>query len=375
MAQSAFEGKKWFAAALAVVLVLALVLAGWLERNRLLAWYYVHCLARADDAARGVWVARTAGLTEKALPRVLECLGQDDARACANAQAVLARWAEQWEPNDRRRAALAARLADLFPSLSSAGQRSALELEALLVRPSSGANPAPLTFAPATARLLEEAVRVPDKEVRRRTLALAKQVADLPDPKELTGSCREVIRAGLRDQDLDNRLVAIQLACQPGINLLEQVVGLLRDEVPEVRRAALLAVGPVPDVIATDDLLHWLHDQDATVRRLCETALRGRGLRDDQIELGRLMTAPEAKTRLQVLERLRRAQDLEPGIWLRRLSHDPAAAVRAAAVRTASELPQVDLSDRMEQIARSDPSHTVRQLARYYLDCRNGRQR
>jgi hypothetical protein len=71
--------------------------------------------------------------------------------------------------------------------------------------------------------------------------------------------------------------------------------------------------------------------------------------------------------RLQVIDQLRYAHDLEPGVWLRRLSHDPAPAVRAAAVRAAAERHTVHLTDRLEQMAQNDPCPTVRQLAKYYL--------
>ena len=61
------------------------------------------------------------------------------------------------------------------------------------------------------------------------------------------------------------------------------------------------------------------------------------------------------------------AHDLDPGLWLRRLSHDPVESVRAAAVRRMSKETVIDLTDRIDQMARSDPSPTVAQLARYYL--------
>ena len=71
----------------------------------------------------------------------------------------------------------------------------------------------------------------------------------------------------------------------------------------------------------------------------------------------------------EVLEHLGNV-DLEPGIWLRRLTHDPAPEVRVAAIRAAKEPPladlQVDLSDRIDQILQNDPSPTVRQQAGYY---------
>src|SRR5262249_52604611 len=152
----------------------------------------------------------------------------------------------------------------------------------------------------------------------------------------------------------------------PQIHLLDQVIALLDDPAPEVRRLALVALGPCDEAVATDDLLRWLHDPDAEVRRSCENALRGRKLSEGQIRLGRMLTDPRPGVRLQVLDGFRRNSELEPGVWLRRLSHDPEPAVRAAAVRAASELPLANLSDRLEQMAQSDPSPTVRQLAHHY---------
>jgi HEAT repeat protein len=171
----------------------------------------------------------------------------------------------------------------------------------------------------------------------------------------------------LNDPDAETRVQAIRLTVHLGMNLLEQVVALLTDPQAEVRRAALLAVGAATEVLATDDLLVCLHDPDAGVRRLCEQALLGRGLETSHIQLGRLMTNKDAKTRLQVLDRLRQTPGLEASVWLRRLSHDPSPAVRAAAIRAVSEFAEVDLSDRINQIAQTDPNFTVRQLAQYYL--------
>src|SRR5205807_2290532 len=48
---------------------------------------------------------------------------------------------------------------------------------------------------------------------------------------------------------------------------------------------------------------------------------------------------------------------------------DPSAAVRAATARAAADQKQVDLSDRIDQMAQTDPSPTVQQVARYYLSC------
>src|SRR5205814_375678 len=65
-----------------------------------------------------------------------------------------------------------------------------------------------------------------------------------PQRAECLGPAREAVRAALGGESPANRLRAVQLALQPGMDLLEDVVALLGDPEPEVRRAAMLTVGP-----------------------------------------------------------------------------------------------------------------------------------
>jgi hypothetical protein len=115
--------------------------------------------------------------------------------------------------------------------------------------------------------------------------------------------------------------------------------------------------------------LPLLHDPDAEVRRLCELALRGRGLQDSHVMLARLISDANPVVRLQVLHQLRGARDVDAGVWLRRLSQDPSAAVRAAAIRAAAEQ-QTDLGNRLVEMQREDASATVRELAAHYIGVR-----
>jgi hypothetical protein len=352
---------KLFLGGAAVLVLLAAALGAiYLEQVPVLAWYYVRGLSRAaNETERDAWIGRLRGLRKAPLVRLIDILRQSDARACANSQMALKALAASAED-------VAGPLADAFPNLSPVGQRTALDFAAELIqaRGPRGERSDPLLAA--AARLLAAVAEVTDADVRGRALVLADLVlAD--NPEEVRQPCRELARACLRDTDRTNRLQAVRLSLRPGLNLVELVVPLLADPDPEVRRAVLLAVGPEPDAVATDDLLRWLHDPDEEVRTLCEQALRGRGLQDVHVKLGRFLTAPQPATRLQVLDVLRKATAVEPGAWLRRLTHDPAPAVRAAAVRAAVEQSEVDLTDRIEQMAQDDPSPTVRQLARYYL--------
>ncbi len=129
----------------------------------------------------------------------------------------------------------------------------------------------------------------------------------------------------------------------------------------------ILAVGSAADVVLDETLLPYLRDSDDEVRRLSEQALRARGLSDDHIRLSRLLIDPAPSERLKVLDHLGDSADLEPGVWLRRLSHDPAPSVRASAVRVMALQNVVDLSDRLDQMARTDPSPSVCYLAQFYM--------
>src|SRR5262249_60422106 len=72
----------------------------------------------------------------------------------------------------------------------------------------------------------------------------------------------------------------------------------------------------------------------------------------------------------EVLRHLEYAEDLAQGHWLRRLTQDPDAAVRFAAMAAAAANRQVDLSERLREMRDGDPSPTVRQWAPYFLQRR-----
>jgi hypothetical protein len=352
---------KMVAAGLLLVLVGGAAV-GWAGRGRLGAWYYLRGLGRASQADRGYWIERVADLGEPALEGLLDCLDGDDDRACQNAVAALDHIARTWGEADPRVAELAVRQQRLFAHMSP-------EARALLLRGMAGwfqADPAP-GLVQACARLLSDAADNSDAATQLAAMDLAAVLVRLPHRGEALRPARELARTGLHSEDPANRLRAVQLSLHPGMDLLESVVALLHDPAAEVRRAAILAVGPADQVVRDEGLLASLHDPDAEVRRLTEAALRGRGLRPEHIELGRLLTHPDHQMRVRVLDHLREAPDLDPGLWLRRLSHDVKPSVRCAALRMMCDMTLIDLTDRIDQMARSDPNPTVAWTARVYL--------
>lgn len=358
---------RWLRRLGGLLLLLAAVaasLAGW-QREPLLGWYAARGMLHADEGSRAAWVERVAAHERAALPLVLSGLRRGP-EACTNVRACVLQLSQGWQPDDPRRLAAAQQLARDFAAYTPDGQQTALELNESL------SQSVPARFAPALAAMVLKAANAADAAVHDRALTLAIHLADKrPAAPAAIQACRELTRVCLREAAPETRARALRLALQPSIDLRDQVVPLLHDPSPEIRRAAMIVLGPETTVIATDDLLRWLHDPDPDVRRLCEGALKGRGLQDEHLKMGRMMTDARFSERLKVLDALREAPDLDPRVWLRRLSHDPERAVRAAAMRMAMEQPSADLlADRLEQMSQDDPSPTIRQLARYYLACR-----
>ena len=311
---------------------------------------------------RDVWVNRILSLADSAVPQLIDCLHRDDARACASAEAALLQLAER-SGEGGQRTRLAQLLADAFPRASLFGQPSVLNVEAAVFAQAGDEQGQILsTIVP----LLFRSQAIANKGVQASRLELVRALIAKTSDGTALHACRELVRAALRNADSEIRTEALQLAMHPRISQEKEVLSLLDDPAPEVRRLAIVVLAPCEETVSPDDLLHCLHDADQEVRRLCETALRSRRLTETQIRLGRTLTDSQPSVRLQVLEALRRNSDLEPGVWLRRLSHDAEPAVRAAAIRAALAQPLLQFGDRLVQMCQSDPSPTVRQLAAHY---------
>jgi hypothetical protein len=353
--------------------VLPLLLLGgifaWFERDTLLTCWYLHKLekARGEEALR--WAEKLASFEERIIPDVVALLGREDADVCENARTALLCLGNRWGREDPRCVELMNQAIKEFHRLSPCGQSVVLRLALEWIESAPGC---PKCLACACGRLLAEVDHHSRPELCCLSVDVATAVLAHSQGADLHCAAREVARAALRSSDAATRVRAVRLAVLPGIDLRKDTVPLLNDPEAQVRREAMLALGEADDVIQTDNLLPWLHDPDPEVRRLCEDALSGkkRGLKPRYIHLAKLITDSRWEVRLSVLDQLGRSKELDAGAWLRRLSHDPSRAVRAAAIRAACETPSIDLSDRIDQIARDDPSPTVSELARHYLEQR-----
>lgn len=189
----------------------------------------------------------------------------------------------------------------------------------------------------------------------------------LAEPAE---SARPIAERGLCDPSAEVRERAVALAARLG-EAPPALLPLLSDPSPAVRRAVVLAVGRDASVIGDDDLLRWLHDADSGVRAACELALRARGLRAEEVRFAYLLTDPNPRQRLDLILQILADDEIDVAVWLRRLSHDPSPAVRAAVVRAAAERRLTSLADRLAQMASGDPDPAVRQNANYFVESAN----
>jgi HEAT repeat protein len=347
------SSKLW----IAVVCVAGVVLGAGLLAPSLRAWYLLSGLSTADASSREGWAKAVAVLGESAVGPLLDGLDASDNEA-ENAIAgldVLVDTGVVPAP------VLVERLARSLGRLRPEGRSRATFLVARWL----GEHPDE-ALQTAAWEMLSTCAAMEETHLEA-SLSLAIAVLNRACSAEVVTLGRTLAQKGLKDPSPGVRVRAVTLCMQPTVDLLDSVVPLLRDPEAEVRRSAVVALGPVPQAVTEEQLLLCLHDTDAMVQEMAHSALVARGLQPEQVELGRLLTHSSVRTRLRVLDRLPEVPDLDPQVWLRRLSEDPSPAVRAAAARALARVPAADRSDRLEEMARNDSSATVAWIARYYL--------
>lgn len=356
---------------LSVLFLIALLAGagGWF-RTTIFAWHHVRQLAAASEDDREAR-ARAVGLCgEDAIAPLLRTLATADETLARNLEAGLRAAAADWPVDDPRTLRAAEAVAQAFPGLSQDGKKASLRFLAARADADDnhGSLPAPL------ARILGDLlpIAVADDDLRPTALGLAGALVENSAAGQWQPQCRELAIKGLADASPTMRLAALGLILRDPLrkdtDLLTRVAPFLRDPEPRVRRASIVALGTNSEVVREEHLLPLLHDDDDEVRRLCEVALRGRGLTDAHLHMARLISDPDPVSRMRVLPLLRGPADIDVDVWLRRLTLDVAPAVRAAAIRAASHDPSEDLRQRLGEMAQSDPSPTVREIARFYVE-------
>ncbi|MDG3006660.1 HEAT repeat domain-containing protein [Paludisphaera mucosa] len=139
----------------------------------------------------------------------------------------------------------------------------------------------------------------------------------------------------------------------------------LDDPAVEVRRQCVISFAGRPALLTEDLLLQRVHDSDGALRDAAFAALKLRGLNQEQISLGALMTSPRADQRASVVALVKDRTDIDPVVWLLRLTHDADETVRIHAVEAlgARKAGDASVKRRIVEMAQSDASQEVRQAA------------
>lgn len=136
----------------------------------------------------------------------------------------------------------------------------------------------------------------------------------------------------------------------------------------EVRKQVLVSFARRPALLSEDEVLrHLSTDNDPTVVEVARIVLEVRGLNQEQISLGRMIFHPKAEIRASVMPLLRNRTDIDPVIWLMRLSHDPEESVRLGAVDALAARMSPEVGQRLAEMARTDRSPAVRKSAARFL--------
>jgi HEAT repeat protein len=137
----------------------------------------------------------------------------------------------------------------------------------------------------------------------------------------------------------------------------------LNDPDLAVRLAVLSAFANRPMMLSEEAILPLLHDPIPDLRGLAERVLRARGLSADLIGLGRLVTHPRPEMRATAIPLLVGREDLDPVVWLLRLTEDADESVRLKAVEAFAGRLNAAARQRLREIAAADDSPSVRQAA------------
>jgi len=193
---------------------------------------------------------------------------------------------------------------------------------------------------------------------------------------EWKDSFHAIVVRKLADRDPKIRAAAVSCLAQTPIDSLAAPAVVYADDPQsgEVRHEVLLAFARRSTLLTEDMILKRLHDPEPGVPQLAELILRGRGLSKDHVTLGRLITSPKPEMRASVIPLLQGHDDLDPIVWLLRLSHDADDLVRTKAVEAMTDKDSPDVRARLREMAAQDASEAVRAAAGRLVAQSEGRE-
>lgn len=173
-----------------------------------------------------------------------------------------------------------------------------------------------------------------------------------------------LVKQRLGDTESVSRMAAVAcLGTLPIDEKAEPAIACLRDRDFSVRYQTLAAFASRPTLLTEDAILPLLHDPVPDLKSLAEKILTARGLNPDLIGLGRMITHERPEMRASAIGLLERREDIDPIIWLLRLSEDPDVRVRLKAVEAFAGRITPEVRQRLREIAAADDNAEVRAAA------------
>ena len=216
-----------------------------------------------------------------------------------------------------------------------------------------------------------------DVEVLVRKVALD-QVAELwgwspgctmtPAEEDNLARCKqryhELSVERLGDKEAVVRMAAV--ACLGMLPIDEKAapaIAGLKDPEFSVRFQTLTSFAGRPVLMTEESILPLLHDPVPDLQGLAQRVLEARGLSPDLIGLGRMVSHERAEMRASAITLLEGHEDIDPVVWLLRLSEDPDAGVRLKAVKAFEGKMTPEVTQRLREIVAADDSAEVRAAA------------
>ena len=137
-------------------------------------------------------------------------------------------------------------------------------------------------------------------------------------------------------------------------------VAYLADPSVEVRQQVIASFARRRGLLDDEALLRQYSARDPRIQPLLEQALKARGLTTEQIGLGALMVHSKPELRASVIPMLDREADVDPVVWLVRLSEDQVESVRIKAAEALARQDAPEARRRLDEMAIGDPSAEVK---------------
>lgn len=153
------------------------------------------------------------------------------------------------------------------------------------------------------------------------------------------------------------------LAALPIDSAAAPAAAYLADPDPDVRRQVLVAFAARRNLLTDEAILQHLGDHDPRIPPVVEQVLIARGLSKEQIGLGGLIVHNKPELRESVIPLVANRTDIDPVIWLVRLSHDEVDTVRLKAVAALASHNSREARRRLAEMAIGDPSAEVKKAA------------